>query len=160
MKSASKTKPVAEIPPFPEHARARLQAKVREVFGESTLGYKDTLEVLLNAARSALSRLVTMPQGELSAIAEAIARTGLCESDPETHEPEPDALELQLIETRTANGNQHQKILRLRSALQEVLAICEAGVIRRSETGKPMWSAFDTMKGIARAALAEVKEDA
>lgn len=42
---------------------------------------------------------------------------------------------------------------RLRTALNEVVQTCEAGVIHRSETGKPQWSAFSHLTNIARTAL-------
>jgi hypothetical protein len=45
----------------------------------------------------------------------------------------------------------------LLAALEAVLKTCEAGVIHRHETGKPMWSAFDHLKTIARAALKSAK---
>ena len=42
---------------------------------------------------------------------------------------------------------------RLRKALEVVLKTCEDGVIHRSETGKPRWSAFEHMKTVSRAAM-------
>ena len=50
--------------------------------------------------------------------------------------------------------NSHDALL---AALEAVLKTCEDGVIHRHETGKPMWSAFDHMKTITRAAIAKAK---
>ena len=113
MKSASKTKPVTEIPPFPEHARARLQAKVREVFGESTVEYKD-------------------------------------------------ALELQLIEARTANGNQHQKILRLQAVNRELIAALTRTVncIDPINNPRKLLPIEEATVKQGREAIAKAKEDA
>jgi len=45
----------------------------------------------------------------------------------------------------------------LLSALKELAAIGEGGVVLRSETGKPRWSALDAVKTIARAAIAKAE---
>jgi hypothetical protein len=42
-------------------------------------------------------------------------------------------------------------------ALKELAAIGAGGVIARSETGKPTWNAFDAIRDIARAALAQAE---
>lgn len=45
---------------------------------------------------------------------------------------------------------------RVKAALNQIAAIAEAGVIHRSETGKPQWSAFTEIKSI----IAKAKGDA
>lgn len=45
----------------------------------------------------------------------------------------------------------------LLAAMESILQTCEAGVIHRSETGKPPWSAFEHIKSIASAALTKAK---
>ena len=45
----------------------------------------------------------------------------------------------------------------LLEALRELAEIGEGGVIERRETGKPIWSALDAIKTIARAAIAKAQ---
>ncbi len=48
----------------------------------------------------------------------------------------------------------------LLAALDAVIQTCEDGIIHRSETGKPPWTAFGHLKALASAAIAKAREGA
>jgi len=58
---------------------------------------------------------------------------------------------------RAANARIIASAPALLEALRELAEIGEGGVIERRETGKPIWSALDAIKTIARAAIAKAQ---
>jgi hypothetical protein len=62
----------------------------------------------------------------------------------------------QCVYLRRENKKLRADKAELIEALQEVLKTYEDGVIHRTETGKPKWSAFSHMKTIASAVITKL----